>query len=197
MKHMRFIRPTTHYDERISQIDEKICELIKQRKVNSDNNSGCPPFELITKWAEKYDLYEDLLKSLFGSLCHDKVYKPVVEPEGFRKNLPVLKFTEEENRLYSVISIGQFSNSSIINFNIDWNNPSDLSEHKYRNFELYIDEQYDCRMINGTGGETHFHYSFIVSPPLPDNTSGIELVFKEYDMPFNDKQTGHDIVIRL
>jgi predicted RNA methylase len=29
---MKFNRPTNHYDERIKQIDEKICELVRERK---------------------------------------------------------------------------------------------------------------------------------------------------------------------
>jgi hypothetical protein len=199
MKRMTYRRPTTHYDERIKQIDEKICELIKQRREISDNNPGYPPFEYISNWAEKFGLYEELLKSIFSLLWNEKMYKPFVEPEGFRRNLPVLKSIEVDNRLFSVTYIHQYSNSSIVNFNIDWDSTSDLSERQPRHthFELFIDERYDCRMANGTGGDGHFHYNFIVSPPLPDNTSGIELFFKEYNKPFEDKQISHNIVIRL
>lgn len=198
MKLMPSKRPTTYYDERIKQIDEKICELIKQRKEISNNNPGYPPFEYVTNWAEKFDLYDELLKSIFNSLWNEKMFKPLVEPEGFLRNLPVLKSIEVDNRLFSVISIRQFSNSSIVNFNIDWDT-SGLSEHQSRHtfFELFIDEQYDCRMADGTGGNGHFHYNFIVSPPLPDNISGIELIFREYNQPFGDHQTGNDIIIQL
>ena len=199
MKRMRSNRPTTHYDERITQIDETICELIKQRKEISNNNPGYPPFEYITNWAEKFDLYEDLLKSIFGSLWDDKIFKPIVDPEGFQKNLLVLKSVEVESRLFSVIAIRQYSNSSIINFNIDWDSTSDISEHQSRNtnYKLFIDGEYDCRMLDGSGGDGHFHYNFIVSPPLPDNNSGLELIFKEYNFPSVDKQIGQDIIIRL
>jgi hypothetical protein len=199
MKRMTFRRPTTHYDERIKKTDEKICELIKQRKEISNNNPGYPPFEYITNWAEKFGLYEELLKSIFGLLWNEKMYKPFVEPENFRRNLPVLKSIEVDNRLFSITYIHQYSNSSIVNFNIDWDNTSDSSERQSRHthFELFIDERYDCRMANGTGGDGHFHYNFIVSPPLPDNTSGIELFFKEYNKPFGDEQISHNIVIRL
>lgn len=199
MKRMTFKRPTTHYDERIKQVDEKICELIKHRKEISTNNPGYPPFEYITDWAAKNDLYEDLLKSIFSSLWNEKAYKPFIEPDDFQRNLPVLKYTEVDNRLFSVLSIRQYSNSSVVNFNIDWDNTSDISDSQSRHahFELFIDERYDCRMADGTGGHGHFHYNFIVSPPLPDNFSGIDLIFKEYGVPFNENQLGHDIVIRL
>lgn len=199
MKRMLFKRPTTYYDERIKLTDEKICELIKQRKKISNNNSGYPPFEYIAKWAEQFDLYQDLLKSIFGSLCNEKVYRPLVEPEGFCRNLSVLKSIEIDNRLFSVISIRQYSNSSIVNFNIDWANVSDSSERQLRHihFELVIGEQYDCRMTDSIGGEGHIHYNFIVSPQLPDDVSGIKLIFKEYNSTFTDTPIGHDIVIYL
>lgn len=59
MKRMQFIRPTEHYDQRITDIDEQICALIKQRKERSDNNPGFPSFEYISDWAAKFELYED------------------------------------------------------------------------------------------------------------------------------------------
>jgi hypothetical protein len=75
---MPFKRPTTHYDERINQIDQQICELIKQRKEISNNNPGYPPFEYISNWAEKFDLYQDQLKSVFTSLWNEDMYRPIV-----------------------------------------------------------------------------------------------------------------------
>lgn len=92
MKRMPFERPTEHYDEKIKQIDEKICELINQRKEMSNNNPGYPPFEYISNWARKFDLYEDLLKSVFSSLWNEKIYMPFVEPEQFRRRSSALFF---------------------------------------------------------------------------------------------------------
>lgn len=199
MKRMPFKRPTTYYDEGIKQIDEQLCELIKKRKEISNDNPGYPPFEYISNWAKKFSLYEDLLKSVFSSLWNDNLYRPSVEPEGFLKNLPVLKSIEIDNRFFSIICIRQYSNASVVNFNIDWDSTSSSSENKLRhaNFELSIDEKYDCRMIDGAGGEGHLHYNYIVSPPLPENFSGIELIFQEYYFHSGDKQIGNDIVMWL
>ncbi|EKQ54707.1 MULTISPECIES: hypothetical protein [unclassified Clostridium] len=199
MERMPYKRPTEHYDERIKQIDEKICELINKRKITSDNNPGYPPFEYISNWADKFNLFEDLLKSVFGALWNEKSYKPLVKPKEFQRNLPVLKSLEIDNRLFSIMAIRQYSNSSVINFNIDWDNTSDSLEHQSRhaNFELFISEQYECRMLDGCGGRGHFHYNFVVSPQLPDDLSGIKLIFKEFNMQFRDKQIGGDIVIQL
>lgn len=65
MERLPFERPTKYYDEKIKQVDEKICELISKRKEISKDNPGYPPFEYIVDWAEKFDLYEDFLKSLY------------------------------------------------------------------------------------------------------------------------------------
>lgn len=198
MNRIQFKRPTDHYDEGIKHIDEKICELIKLRKEISNNNPGYPPFEFITDWAKKYGLYEELVKSIFASLWNEKMHRPLVEPEGFRKNLQVLKSIEIDDRLFSVVSIRQYSNSSVVNFNVDWESSAfSEREPRHTHFELFIDERYDCRMADGTGGNGHSHFSFIVSPALPDNTSGIALIFKEYDRPFGDKQVGQIIKIQL
>lgn len=199
MKRMPFRRPTTYYNEGIKQIDKELCELIKKRKEISNNDPGYPPFEYIADWAEKFDLYEDLLKSIFSSLWKDEIYKPLVEPKDYIKNLPVLKSVELDNKLFSVISIRQYSNASVVNFNIDWDNTSNPSECRshHTHHELFISDQYDCRMISGTGGEGHFHFDYVISPPLLDNLAGVELTFKEYEFQFEDKQIGKDVVIKL
>jgi len=200
MERMPFRKPTDHYEEGIKDIDEKICELISKRKEISKDNPGYPPFECISSWAEKFNLYEDFLKSLFGAFMKEKMYRPLIKPEGLRKNLPALKYIEVDNRLFSVTCIPQYSNASVVNFNVDWDSTSEpLENHarKHTNFEMFIDDKHDCQMLDGTGSRGCFHYNFAVSPALPDNISGIELVFKEYEHPFIDKPISKNIVIRL
>lgn len=199
MKRMPFERPTTQYDERINEIDERLCELIKKRKEISNSNPGFPPLEYISNWSKKFELYEDLLQSLFGSLWNEEQFRPFVEPNGFRMHLPVLKSIEINNRLFSVIFIRQYTNSSVVNFNIDWDSTIDASRSQlsHSHFKLFLGQQYDCRMISGGGSEGHFSYNFVVSPPLPDNISGLNLVFTEYNRPFSDKPTGLEIAIHL
>ncbi|MBP1081393.1 MULTISPECIES: hypothetical protein [Bacillus] len=85
-----FERPTDHYDERILSINEQICALLKQRKEISNNNPGFPPLEEISRWAEEYGHYEELLRSIFLTLMDEDEFRPVVEPKDFRKYIPVL-----------------------------------------------------------------------------------------------------------
>ncbi|MBA2904523.1 hypothetical protein [Clostridium saccharobutylicum] len=47
------------------------------------------------------------------------------------------------------------------------------------------------------GGNGHSHYNFVVSPLLPDNISGIKLIFKEYSLSRIDETIDNEIVIEL
>jgi hypothetical protein len=114
MKRKPFEPPTDYYDERLITIDEQICSLLKQRKDISNNNPGFPTDDVISNLALKYDLYEDYLRSLFGSMRMDDLFKPRIEPTGFRKHLLVLKSIEKGDRVYSETVIRQYENASVI-----------------------------------------------------------------------------------
>lgn len=199
MKRMPFERPTEHYDERIFKVDEQICELLKQRKELSDNNPGFPPFEFISKWAATFGLYEDFLKVVFGTFRSEEHFKPVVEPSEFRKHIPVLKSVVEGEFFYTLNSIRQYRNASVVTFSIDWDMTTELptNSYKHSHFELNIGEQYDCRMTNGGSTSGHASYNYVISPPLSDDLTGIELMFQEYSKPFKNNETGTKIVFRV
>jgi hypothetical protein len=197
MKRMPFERPTEYYDERIFPIDEQLCTLLKKRKEVSNNNPGFPPLEYISNWSKKYGVYEEFLNSLFNVLRHEEEFRPVVEPSGFRKHLPILKYVENDGRLYSVILIRQYENASVVQLNIDWDTTEHLPGAMHQSsFELFIGEEYDCRMDGGSGTTGHYSYNFIVSPPLPDDLSGIDLVFRQYGTPHKERPTGLKIKIQ-
>ncbi|MBY3618357.1 hypothetical protein HGO21_02220 [Acinetobacter sp. CUI P1] len=197
MKRMPFISPTEHYDQRITDIDEQICALIKQRKERSDNNPGFPSFEYISDWAAKFELYEDFLKAVFGTLFSEEHFKPMVEPTGFRKHIAVLQSIEADEFFYTLTSIRQYSNASVITLSMDWDITSELYANKPNHFELYIGEAYDSRMTNGGSSSGHAAYNYVVSPPLPDDISGIKLEFKEFSLPFKNDGIGTKIVFKL
>ena len=112
------------YDQQLLMMDEHLCALLKQRKEISNNNPGQSPNESISKWAEKYGVYEDLLNSLFGLLRNEEIFRPQVEPNNFRRHLPVMKAFEQAERLYSITFIRQYDNASVIYLTIDWDEPN-------------------------------------------------------------------------
>lgn len=195
-------RPTVHYNEQLFPIDEQICALLKQRKALTNNNPGLPSSEVISKWAAKYELYEDYLNQLFETMRYENLFKSRIEPAGYRKYLSVLKSVENGERIYSVTVIRQYQNASVIQLHIDWDVTNDSpidTHHKHHNntFELYLGKQYECRQDRAGGSTGHYTYNFIVSPPLADDISGLDLVFKEYSDTLKEKPTGLEIVMHL
>lgn len=185
MKRLPFKRPTEYYDERASQIDEQICALLNQRRIATNKNPGFPPLEYISKWARAHDLLEEFLYAVFGVLHNEDQFRTLVEPVGFRKHVQVLKSIEREQYLYSVPFIRQYTNASVVNLNIDWDPTNDGpgERPKHKSFKLDIGAQYDCRMGSGSGSTGHSSFNFIVTPPLPDDISGLKLVFTAKDNP--------------
>jgi hypothetical protein len=200
MKRMTFEPPTDHYDNRLESIDEQICDLIKQRKELS-KNPGFPTKQLISAWSEKYNLYEDFINGVFSHFLHEEMFRPVVEPKGFLRNIPILKSFEKDELFYTVPFVRQFENASIVHFTIDKEDTDhDLPRrfHEYSFFELSIDgegTEYDCRNEGGGGSRGHESFTFIVTPPLPDDLSNVKLAFKEYKGL--KKPTGFEFVIKL
>lgn len=194
-------RPTDKYGERLFSIDEQLCELLKKRKDFSTSNSGFPPKEVIAHWAKKYDLYEDYLNALFGTVGLVDYFKPRVDPAGFRKHIPVLKSVEINDCFYSVMFIRQYENASVLRLNVDWDGtdelPMDIHRHQHPIFELFIKGEYECREDGRRGSTGTNIYNFIISPPLPDDISELELIFREYSDSFREKPTGLKIVMAL
>ncbi|WP_347940550.1 hypothetical protein AAEY33_23580 [Peribacillus simplex] len=174
--------------------------FIDQRKKISNNNPGFPPLEVISKWAEKFDLYEDLLRSIFGVLENDDHFRPQVEPKDFLKYISVLKSVEKDEFLYSVTLIRQYTNASVVNFNIDWEpeeQPSKNRFYPHSFWELWLGDHYDCRINDGRGTDGHYSHNFIVTPPLPDDVSGMEFIFREYETPLKRNSTGIECIMHF
>jgi hypothetical protein len=198
MERLPFRRPTEHYDARLLGLDEQLCELLKLRMDISNGNPGFPSDEQIAKWASAYGLYEDYLKKVFGTLITLEHFRPRVEPSGFRKQIPISQSVEVDECFYTVATIRQYTNASVVVLHVDRNATVDKPDGRpeYSHFELFAGVPYDCWNHGGSGSREHFSYKFVVSPALPDDLSGIELVFSEYKRPFRVEPTGVEIVIR-
>lgn len=201
MRMLPYERPTEHYDERIIELDEQICSLIQQRKEASDNNPGFPPLERIAEWSSRFGLYEEFLRSMFAAMLNEENFRPIVKPADFRKHIPLLKSVEQKERFYTLTSIHQYSNASVIILNIDWEAPEQPFERpeirQHYSYELFIGEEYDCRMMTGGSRSDHASYRFLVSPPLPDDPSGTEFRFQESSGRFDKMELGEEIVFKM
>lgn len=199
MRRMPFEPPTDYYDEKVLSIDEQICALMKKRKEISNSNPGYPTGHYISTWAKKYELYEDQVRSIFSTLLDEEFFRPYVEPKGFIKHLPVLKIAEKDSRLFTVPFIKQYENASVVHFTIDWDETvfEEGERPHFYSYELFIGEEYDCRSFGGGGSTGHSSLSFVVSPPFPNNISGLTLKFTEYNSHYRGKPTGVEIVMNI
>lgn len=185
----RFERPTNHYDGRIEKLDEEICALIAKRKKNADGTPGFPTEDLIRKWVEKYELPEDFLHGLFGHLFAEDLYGAMIEPKGFIKNIHVLQSFEQNDLLFVVPFIKQYENASVVQLTVDCDvlgsEETNRFEHQFFNqtFTLSIhdknEEQFTSHQIGGGGTDSHMAVQYVVTPPLPEDLSMIQLAFVE------------------
>lgn len=198
MKRMSLPRPAVDYDDNLTEIDEQICALIRQRKDILNNKQALPTEELVAKWSARYGLYEGLIESLFTTMMNEEHFRPTTEPAGFRRHIQILQAIEQGDYVFSLTSMRQYSNASVIVINIDWEAPEDqhYNHETMIRLELSIGEDYDCRMINGSSNSDHAAYKYVVSPPLPDDLSGMEFRFKKLG-GLNTGAAEDDIVFKL
>lgn len=195
-----FELPTAHYDDQLYTVDEKICALLKERKELSNHNQSFPPDEVIAEWAQKYGFYEEYLNSLFGTMMVEEEFRPRVEPKNFIKHISILKSVLLGDKLYTITAIKQYKNASVVMLHVDWDEPESENrqlDHHYYSLELLVGEEYDCRNDGGSGSTGHFIHNFIVSPPLPDQLTGMDFIFREHEGHFTNKPTGVEIVFHV
>ncbi|WP_445506418.1 hypothetical protein [Niallia sp. 03190] len=194
------MRHKSNYDdERLVEIDEELCVLLKKRKEICNKKSRVPSSSYIAKWAEKYDKNEYFLNAFFGTISSEEHIRQPVEPKGFVKHIPILKLVEMEEVMYFITHVFQYKNVSVLYFNQDLDDASKGTDGlaPFMNFELFINEKYDCQMVRGSGSDGHRCYIFNITPPLPEDLSGLTFVFKEYSDHLKEKETGSEVIFKL
>ena len=198
MEQKPFDFPNNPYEEKNYLIGEQLCQSLKQCKMIFDKDPFFSFSRYIPYWSKNFVLYKDLIETVIEAVRNSEEFKPRIKPNEFKKNIPVFKSIEKGQCLYSVPFIRQYKNASIVQFNID-RVPNDRlnSQHIDSYFELSLGEQYECRRANSSDSMDHSSINFIVSPALPDDLSGIEIIFKEYNTPFKYSSTGLEIIIKI
>lgn len=184
-----------YYDEHLSEIDERICRLIRERRKLCGGNPGKPGRSILQKWSKKYDIYESLLDVLFGELQDEEVFRPRVEPKGFRRFLPIMQGTEAGGSFFSVPLIRQYENASVLLFHVI---RSDIGadEPEFPEYELEM-TGYDCRQGEGSGSDGEYTMNYIISSALSDHYPEMDLVFAERACYPDRRMTGNIVTIHL
>lgn len=171
---MPFRPPTDYYCELLAQIDEEICALLAKRKELSNNNTGFPHLDSITAWSQEYGLNEDMVLSVFGTLFHENRFHTHVEPTGFLNFVSILKSMEIDSVFYAVTHMKQYENASVVYIETEVNTTEHYVRLGHAGFELFISPEYQCRSNGGCGQSKGMQHSFVVTPPLPDDVTGVE-----------------------
>ncbi|WCH49730.1 hypothetical protein [Lysinibacillus sp. OF-1] len=178
------------YDLKLVAIDEQIYALLQQRKEVCSHTPDFPSDEIISEWAQQYGFDHTFLAMFFHLMRREKYYNPKVEPAGFRHYIPVLQTVEKGGRLYTLSSIRQYENASIVQLLVDW----DEQQEPEQTIQL-IDESYECQIRGTRGSNGHESSTFIVTPPLPEDIQGFDFVFTQYEDVFEEKPTGWAVTI--
>lgn len=189
-------RTNSYYNESLLSIDKKLCELLNDRKEIIKSNLGFPPDKVVSSLADEYGFQKEYLQSLFSTIEMEEHYEPTIEPVEFQKYLPVLKAYGDQKVLYTVTYIRQYANASVLYLHMDWEEKEDTNFYPDI-LDLIINDTYFCHSEGGGGTTGHASHSYIISPALPDDVSGIELIFKEPGRPFKVNSTGFEFTIKL
>lgn len=189
-------RTNSYYNESLLSIDKKLCELLSDRKKIIKSNLGFPPDKVVSSLADEYGFQKEYLQSLFSTIEMEEHYEPTIEPVEFQKYLPVLKAYGDQKVLYTVTYIRQYANASVLYLHMDWEEKEDTNFYPDI-LDLIINDTYFCHSEGGGGTTGHASHSYIISPALPDDVSGIELIFKEPGRPFKVNSTGFEFTIKL
>lgn len=172
-----FKPPTDYYYSELAPIDEKICSLLAKRKELSNENPGYPNFDLISEWSQKFGLNEDWLRRIFAvCIIGEERFQPPVEPTGFLKFVPILKYLEKDNIMYSITHMKQYTNASIVFIETEVKTDEPFVRLGHAFFELKISPEFQCRLDSGSGRKNGIQHSFVVIPPLPDDVEGLEFL---------------------
>lgn len=170
-----FRQPTDYYCEEVAPIDEQICGLLAKRKELSNNNPGFPNFDRISEWSQQYGLDEEWLQRVFAYMYgHEPHCQTTIEPAEFLKFVPILKSVAVDSIIYAVTHMKQYSNASVVCVETEVNTAEPYVRLGHANFELSISPEYQCRPNGGSGQDRGMQHSFVVTPSLPDDLTGIE-----------------------
>lgn len=174
MRMSSFRPPTDYYCAELAPIDEQICGLLAKRKEISNNNPGFPNLEQISEWSLHYELNEDWLRTIFANMYGERHLHQQIEPTEFLKYVPILKYAEVGSILYAVTHMKQYSNASVVYIETEVNTVEPYVRLGHAHHELSISPQYQCRPNGGCGQDRGMQHSFVVTPSLPDDLTGVE-----------------------
>lgn len=178
-----FHPPTDYYCSDLAPLDEEICSLLAERQERSGENPGFPNPERLSQWSQTFGLNEDWLRTIFACLQREEHSFAQAEPAGFLKFIPVLKSVTVDNLSHTVTYMKQYSNASIVYLETEVITSDPFVQLGHVMFELFIAPDYLCTSNGGGGSAKTRQHAFVVTPPLPDDLSGVEFCLRIKPFP--------------
>lgn len=171
----RAYESTTPYDERLVEIDERICQLISERQALGGENPGIPESEKLNEWQAKYGVDRDKLYRVFSAFQVNPLSRPL-EPSNLRTVIPVVKKVKLEHVQFQVSYFLQYENCSVVYVDLEATDRSrQLVPHAQFTLRVLRGEEtvYQTNNRGSKGSGQHAHMEFTVVPALPDDVHDI------------------------
>ncbi|GLB61884.1 hypothetical protein [Cytobacillus sp. NCCP-133] len=183
-----FGRVKNEYNETFKAIDEKLLELIQERKAKTKGKRFFPPMELMEEWAKKYDMDVPEIGWFFNSL-DDRSYPFIPdEPGEIRNVLPIMRKSTVDDFDYMLTHAMQHDHCSVVTLEISYKNQDENIGHLIPRLMLAVDGpvDYHVKRHGSRGGGGNTQMSFLVSPALPDHLDQINFALFPYFMPMEN-----------
>ncbi|WP_248928089.1 hypothetical protein [Paenibacillus hamazuiensis] len=166
----------SEYNDAVKQIDQKLLELIVERKTLAGGKRFSPPKELIRQWAETYEIPVPQINWLLHRLNEGDA--PVFSdgPGELLNVISIMKKTTVDGFEYVLTHSMQHENGSMVHLDIrQIRQDARVHVRPHLHLEITGAEPYNVHRHGSHGGGGQAHLNFFVTPRLPEDVS--ELVF--------------------
>ncbi|QAY68357.1 hypothetical protein ET464_04695 [Paenibacillus protaetiae] len=170
------------YNDEVQAIDKQIITLIMKRKEAAKGKRLFPPQELLSNWANEFDMEAAQLNAIIDSFS---IRFPVITPQGPGKLvhvLPIMKKTILDGFEYELTHAMQHENGSIVFVEIYQTETDDFNGHMRPKLQLEVtgEQEYSVHRDGASGGSGHTQLSFLVIPRLPDSLDQVRFKLIPY-----------------
>ncbi|MBW5466458.1 hypothetical protein GPJ61_01045 [Brevibacillus formosus] len=174
------------YNDECKKIDERILQLLHERKVLANGKRLTPPQEIRQEWAKKYGMDEAELGWFLHTLNSET--RPVF-PDEYGELigvLPIMKTTVLDGFTYTLTHAMQHKNLSIVHVEIksvmtDDENIGRIRPHLI--LEIASSQEHHVRKSGARGSDREISLQFMVSPALPDQLDSVRFSLTPYAAP--------------
>ncbi|MCM3764557.1 vacuolar protein sorting-associated protein 54 [Neobacillus niacini] len=177
------------YNDHFKEIDEKLLQLLHERKKLANGKRFFPSSEQMEKWAEQYEIEMPQVSWFFHSV-NEGPHSYVPEGPGELLNvIPIMKKTTVGDFQYLISHAMQHQNGSIITVEIEQldreKNLGMIRSHLILEVAGSVDYQVHRHGVHGRDGQTQIE--FLVTRRLPDQLDGVAFALMPYAMPMEER----------